>query len=97
MESIDGCDQLFLPFIHSYALLLVVLFDLYIFIVSGVGYVYMYGLVVDWVSLCFWVSMLACVYRSSLSLVMCFVLFCVSCVCYFVSLFFCVFVVVTTP
>jgi len=43
-------------------LLLVVMMNLCEFIVSGVDFVYMCGLVVDWVRLCFWESLLASVY-----------------------------------
>ena len=62
---------------------------MYIFVFVGVSFVYMCGFVVDWVRLCFWVSMLASVYMSSLSLFVGFVLFCVSCVCDFVFVYFC--------
>jgi len=53
MELINGCDHLFMPFVYSCVLLLVVFHVLYIFIVGGVGRVYTYGLVVDWMRLCF--------------------------------------------
>jgi len=52
---------------------LVVLLDLYIFIVGGVDFAYMCGPVVDWMRLYFWVTVSACVY-------VCFVWFCVLCV-----------------
>jgi len=67
----------------------VVLLDWYISVFGGVSFVYMCGFVVDWVRLCFWVSVLACVYMSSLSLFVGFVLFCVSCVCDFVFVCVC--------
>ena len=65
--------HLYMLFVRICVLLLVALMDLYIFIVGGVGFVCMCGLVIDWVRFCFWVSVLACVY-------VCFVWFCALCV-----------------
>lgn len=39
-----------------------VLLDLYIVSFGGVSFVYMCGLIVDWVRLCFWGSVLGFVY-----------------------------------
>ena len=48
--------------VHICVLLLVALTDLCIFIVASVDFVYMCGLVFNWVRLCFWESVLACLY-----------------------------------
>ena len=79
MESIDGCDHRYVSFLHSCVMLLVPLLDLYVFIFGGVGLVYMCGLVDDWVRLCFWGSVLACVYVCRFSVLVCFVRFCGCC------------------
>jgi len=64
-----------------------VLLDLYIFIFGGFGLLYMCGLVVDWVRLCFWGSVSTCVYVCRFSALVYFVLLCV----------LCIFVIVVTP
>ena len=48
MEPIDGYDYLCVPFIRSCVLLLMVLLDLYMFIIGGVGLAYTCGPIVNW-------------------------------------------------
>jgi len=49
MELIDGYDHLYMPFIHTLVLLLVVFLVSYLFVVGGgVGGVHMCCLVLDW-------------------------------------------------
>ena len=71
--------------------------DWCIFVFGGVSFVYMCDLVVDWVRLCSWGSVVACVYMCAGSVLLCvFILFCVSCVPFLFSLFLCVLWLVMT-
>ena len=56
---------------------LVALLHWYIFVVGGVGFVYMCTLVVDWVRLCLLMSVLVCVHVYLFSVFVCSILFCV--------------------
>ena len=47
-----GYDHPCISFMHSCVLLLVVFLALCIFVVGGVAYLYMCGILVDWVRLC---------------------------------------------
>jgi len=52
-ETIYGYDNLCMPFVRGFVLLLVVFLTLYIFIVGGIGCACICGLVVDWERLYF--------------------------------------------
>jgi len=82
LKLINGYDHLCASFVHSYVLLLELLLHWYIFVVSDVGFVYMCTLLVDWVRLCFWISVLACVYVCLFTVFLCSTLFCVLCIFY---------------
>jgi len=88
LDVVEPLIAMITVFTFLWIFVVVVLLDWYIFIFGGVSCVYMCGFVVDWVRLFFLVSVLACVYMSSLSLFVGFVLFCVSCVCDFVFVCF---------
>ena len=62
MTPIDGNDYLFMPFVHSCALLLVMFWAFYTFIVGSVNCAYICGHVVDLGEVMFWVCALDCVY-----------------------------------
>jgi len=43
VKLIDVYDHLFVSFVHSYVLFLVMLFHWYILVVGGVGFIYVYS------------------------------------------------------